>query len=631
MTSPHAWLLFYSKNHGVGAFCNFDCIGNLILKLFVHPSSQNKHALQSVLRCGLSRLACAVMLLMGAPLAWADNYKVNVEAPKEVKSILDTYLDIVRYRTREDIRDEYLDYLVDQTPEQVASLLATMGYFDVRTEVTEDNKNSSVKDAEKPNITVKVTLGQRVVVDSAKLEVQGLIKEQDPKRVGTLEFDWSLQEDEPFTQNEWSLSKTLLLRKIQSEAYAAARFVDTQAFIEPEKKTAKLSAKLDSGPYFTLGEIEATGLRRYPVKILNNVNVIKVGEAYNRNKLLNLQKRLQDLPYFSSVLVDVGQNPDEAELAPIKVQVVELPTQNFNGLVGYGTDAGFRTNVQYSHYNVFKRGWIFDSRYDWEQKQRTGTLSLSTPQNANHYQWSVVGKTELDRTVDPNTNTAQIGLHYSRKLEHASISYDLDYFNSKLGDLRSHATVFGVSWAKNKVDDPSFPRKGYAIEASVGGALKSLASSATFLRAYGRFRYFIPFKKDDSLLLRAEAGAVVTKDTLYNVPSSLLFYAGGSSSIRGYAYQSIGNTYRNSSSSVLPGQFLATASAEYTHWFNKSWGAAVFYDVGTVSNDLTNFGLYHGAGAGVRWRSPVGPIHFDLAYGYPRKKLAPHISIGILF
>ena len=94
------------------------------------------------------------------------------------------------------------------------------------------------------------------------------------------------------------------------------------------------------------------------------------------------------------------------------------------------------------------------------------------------------------------------------------------------------------------------------------------------------------------------AGAVVTKDTLYNVPSSLLFYAGGSSSIRGYAYQSIGNTYRNSSSSVLPGQFLATASAEYTHWFNKSWGAAVFYDVGTVSNDLTNFGLYHGAGAG---------------------------------
>ena len=50
-----------------------------------------------------------------------------------------------------------------------------------------------------------------------------------------------------------------------------------------------------------------------------------------------------------------------------------------------------------------------------------------------------------------------------------------------------------------------------------------------------------------------------------------------------------------------------------------------------MSNDLTNFGLYHGAGAGVRWRSPVGPIHFDLAYGYPRKKLAPHISIGILF
>ena len=63
----------------------------------------------------------------------------------------------------------------------------------------------------------------------------------------------------------------------------------------------------------------------------------------------------------------------------------------------------------------------------------------------------------------------------------------------------------------------------------------------------------------------------------------------------------------------------------YFHW------PAVFYDVGSVTDDLKSRPLYHGIGVGARWRSPVGPIQFDIAYGYPRKRIAPHISIGIMF
>jgi translocation and assembly module TamA len=395
-----------------------------------------------------------------------------------------------------------------------------------------------------------------------------------------------------------------------------------------------LTATLDSGPYFTLGDVVATGLKRYPAKIIENMNTIEVGEAYSRSKLLDYQKRLQNLPYFSSVIVDISNDRKDAQLAPIKVQVVELPTQNFKGLVGYGTDAGYRANVQYSHYNVFKKGWIFDSKVDWQYVDREARISLTTPQNKDHYQWSLVNKFNQTRhsSTGSDVDNALVGVHYARKLEHTALSYDLDYYQTHTqnssADFKSHALFAGVTWAKNSVDNPSFPRKGYAIEASIGGALKGAASTASFLRAYGRFRYFIPFQKEDSLVLRVEAGAVLTHADVRDVPSPLLFLAGGSSSLRGYSYQAIGDTV---SSVVYPAKYLATASAEYTHWFNKSWGAAVFYDVGTATNALTNVTVYHGAGVGARWRSPVGPIHFDLAYGYPRKRLAPHISIGILF
>jgi translocation and assembly module TamA len=608
----------------------------------------------------------AMLLALSAP-ARADNYSVQVAAPKDIQVLLETYLDIVRYRSREDIRDAYLDFLVDHASEQAAGLLATKGYFNSRITVIDDRTGKTVgTDAQisgeeaaiatrqaaqntqepppntaqaataalsqaRPSYTIKVELGEQAKIRSAKLTHEGLMKQQNPERAGELEFDWSLQEDEPFTQEEWSVAKNLLLRKVRADAYASARFKETSAMIDLARKNADVSAVLDSGPYFTLGDVAVTGLNRYRENIVKNVNTIEVGEAYNRQKLLDYQKSLQDLPYFSSVIVDIDANPNDAQLTPIKVSVVELPSSNFKTVVGYGTDAGFHTNVQYSHYNVFKRGWIYDTRYDWQQKERVGQMSLSTPQNKKHYQWSLFAKLDQDRTTTVRDDTYQVGLHYSRKLERTAISYNLDYYNSILDVNSSHAWVAGFDWSKFNVDSRAYPRRGYSVETSVSAASKSMGSTASFVRWYGRYRHFFPFFKKDSLLLRGEVGVVNTTDNLYDVPSGLLFKAGGSGSLRGYSYQSIGDPSSMRLGFVLPTQFMATASAEYTHWYSDSWGWAAFYDVGSVTDKLADRPIYHGAGMGVRWRSPVGPIQFDLAYGYPRKKLSPHISIGIVF
>ena len=628
---------------------------------FIQCTDKRNHC-----RFAFCALFGAVLLALSAPV-YADNYSVQVAAPKEIKTLLETHLDIVRYRTREDIRDAYLDFLVDHVAEQAAGLLATKGYFNSRITVIDDRTGLTVgtdaqlsaadaaqatrQEAQRiseqpqnpseskpavlaqanPSYTIKVDLGEQVMIRSAKLTLEGLIKQQDKERADELEFDWSLQEDEPFTQDEWSISKTLLLRKIRSDAYAGARFKDTSAMIDESRKNADVTAVLDSGPYFTLGDVAVTGLSRYRDSVVTNVNVIEVGEAYNREKLLDYQKRLQDLPYFSNVTVDIDANPNDAQLTPIKVSVVELPSSNFKSVVGYGTDAGFHTNVQYSHYNVFKRGWIYDTRYDWQQKERTGQMSLSTPQNKKHYQWSLFGKMDLDRTTTVRDDTYQVGLHYSRKLERSAISYNLDYYRSTLGEQRSRAWVVGIDWSKFNVDSRAYPRSGYAVDASVSMASKKLGSTASFVRWYGRYRHFFPFLKKDSLVLRGEIGFVNTKDNLYDVPSSLLFKAGGSGSLRGYPYQGIGDPTSMAAGAVLPTQYLAAASAEYTHWFSDAWGWAAFYDVGSVTDQLTDRPIYHGVGMGARWRSPVGPIQFDLAYGYPRRKLSPHISIGIVF
>ena len=186
----------------------------------------------------------------------------------------------------------------------------------------------------------------------------------------------------------------------------------------------------------------------------------------------------------------------------------------------------------------------------------------------------------------------------------------------------------GFAWSRRNVDDPIFPRKGNLLTLEAGFALKGLLTDQSFSRLYGRFKQFLPVGKRDIVVLRAELGGVFTAGSAGAVPPSLLFRTGGNDSVRGYSYQSIGNEQNGT---VYPTKYLAVGSSEYQRWFSENWGAAVFYDVGAAADNWNNKTFYHGVGTGARWRSPVGTLNLDLAYGIQKRQIRPHISLGIAF
>ena len=155
-----------------------------------------------------------------------------------------------------------------------------------------------------------------------------------------------------------------------------------------------------------------------------------------------------------------------------------------------------------------------------------------------------------------------------------------------------------------------------------------LLTDQTFGRVYGRIRQYFPVGSRDLVIARGEIGAILTSGSSRNVPASLRFRGGGNDSVRGYGYQSIG---QRDGASVLPTKFLVTGGLEYQYWFRREWGAAAFYDVGTATNNWPDRKLYHGIGFGARWRSPVGPVNVDLAYGVQDRRIRPHISLGVAF
>ncbi|QOT78617.1 autotransporter assembly complex protein TamA [Cupriavidus basilensis] len=602
----------------------------------------------AVLRRLMPPLLAALMLAAG-PAAAA--YQVELDAPKPIKEILQDHLDLSRYRTRDDISPDQFNYMVETVGEQVRQFTSTEGYFDPQTTTKVDGSG------DERTVHITVELGARTVIRAVDVSVTGPAASQSPERIAEVRAKWGLPAAAPFRQADWDKAKEDALVALQSNTYYGARLTGSQARIEPDEHAADLSARFASGPAYSMGPLKISGLRRYPEQIIRNVNPLYEGEPYRVERLLEFQRAIQNQPYFSNVQIDLGEqettedgtvvdtSPDQAAkpkvdmsadkvTVPVYVRVREYPVNRLSSGVGYTTDTGAQVEGRYSYYNLFNRAWVFDSQARIEQKRQYAFGEIAMPPDSRTYRNSAYASYE--RTIDlesTDLTSLRTGLKRSRSREKYDTTISLDYYYDNLQpfgepDQLSRALVPAFAWTRRDVDNPVFPRRGNVISTQVGVAAKHMLSDETFFRLYGRIRQYVPVGKRDLVVARLELGADITNGDVTKIPASLRFRAGGTDSIRGYGYQSIGT--RNGAS-VLPAKYLGTASLEYQYWFLHDWGAAIFWDVGTATDNLTGVKLYNGVGIGARWRSPVGPVQLDVGYGIQEKQFRPHISLGVAF
>jgi len=564
-------------------------------------------------------------------------YKVDVEAVAPLRNLLQTHLDLVRYQDRTDLNDEQLQFMLDTVSTQVRALSSTEGYFTPVTTVTvkrEAGKTTQVR--------LEVEAGPQTRIAGVDIDVTGAVAQQDPQRIADIRDKWSLPVGAPFRQEFWDKAKQEGLDQLQRRDYPAASIANSRAAITPHEQSADLSIQYDSGPRFTLGPLQISGTRRYPQSIIDNVNPLRVGEPYDVNRLLVLQRQIQNTSYFSNVIVGIDTDTEHADVTPVKVQVTEFQTQRVRTGIGYATDTGAQLEGRYTNFNVFERAWVFDSQLQLDQRRQYGLLNLAMPPDTKSFVNSMSTSLEHTNLEGVDLRSFQAGIKRTRNGELYDTSYSLTYYrdaleqdngatlpdNTIISPGKHQALVPGFSWARRNVDDAIFPRAGNLLTLETGLAIQGLVTDQTFSRLYGRFKQYFPIAQRDVIILRNELGAVFTKGGADQVPASLLFRAGGNESVRGYSFDSIGNSQNGI---VYPTKYLITGGAEYQHWFTPSWGSAVFYDVGTATDNWASRSFYSGIGPGVRWRSPVGSLNFDLAYGVQKKQIRPHISLGIAF
>ena len=576
-----------------------------------------------------------VGLLLLSVCAHAANleYTVVLDAPSNIQDVLEKNLDLNRWHDNARLDAEQLQRLYRQAPEQIRTLVATEGFYTptITSEITQQGSAWRIQ--------FTIDAGAPALVDAVDLTFEGAVASQP--QADELRKSWALQPGLVFRQAAWESAKNGVLRKLLLERYPRARLTETRATVDPLAHTVALKVVIDSGPELHFGALSIDGLQRYPATIVSRINKIKPGDPYNEAALLELQARLLDSGYFSRVDVSAEIDaPEETESTalpssapvPVRVTVTENKRKKAGVGIGYSTNTGNRAKLTYEDLNFLNRELKFKSALTLETKKQSATADIYLPLTQQGVQYStglsyvrsdIEGEVGKVSSISAKRVWGKPTLERNLTLEYLNETREVEGF--PIRNSQSLPLTYGVTW--RDTDSLLFPTDGSIIHAQIGGAVGGLLTDQSFVRSTARVVHYSRLGEKGIVVLRGEIGALASR-AKEGVPDTYLFRAGGDQSVRGYAYQGLGVAQ---STATVGGRYLAVGSAEYQNWFLPQWGAAVFVDAGNAADSVAELTPKVGYGVGARWRSPVGPINLDLAYGQSDKKVRMHFSLGVTF
>ncbi len=585
---------------------------------------------------------CALALIAAAPAAGAasaqtQNYRLRIVAPEELSQALRTQTLVGRWQSDPLFESDQLALFVARARDEAEAIAQAAGFFSARVEVVESTGDDQVKE-----VLIEVDAGARTTVNRVVLTVEGAARGTPLER--SLAEGWPLPEGSFFRVGDWELAKRQLIEQLGQQGYLRARIVASSADVDPQTTAASLTVTVDSGPRLMFGDLAVRGLQRYPRSIVEALQPYDHGDPYTFEALLLFQQRLRSSGYFIGVsvmpdLTTIESDPARQDV-PINVELTERREQRVNLGVGYSTDQGLRVLVDHSHRNLFDRGWQLDSGLLAEEVRRRAYVTMRTPFDGDGHQWQTGLRYERQdltgELTDKTTLFAGRGKRTSEIERFVSLQYQVESRSVDIGDGYAddhrQALSVGYSWNLRRLDSRVDPRSGYTISSQISGAVQGLATDRTFLRLYGRAMRFWPMPRDSVfaegvLIGLFEAGYVVAGGS-DGIPTDNLFRAGGAQSLRGYDYLGLGV---REGDAIVGGRVLAIGSLEYQHRISGPWYGALFYDRGNVADSWSDFRAVAGYGAGVRWRSPIGPVNLDVAWADAERSWRVHFSVGYSF
>ena len=520
--------------------------------------------------------------------------------------------------------------------ERITQSLKALGYYRPDIEIELSKTSSPWK------MLVTVTPNSPVRIEN--LEIQLLGEAADDPEFARLLDSPPFGPGDILHHGVYDDFKKTLIALGQQRGYFDGVIDNSRVEVNVDDSVATVRLRYNSGQRYRYGDVHIDQ-SVMDMSWVDSVLDFKRGDLFDLGELQLLRAQLQQTRYFSTVIVRPQLDERENGHVPVVVNVSPAVRHSFEFGVGFSTDTQERISATWRTPMLNRYGHSQETRYEYSSVSPGGRFVYSIP--LSHPLNDVLHLSAyLEDREYGDLDSRQKGVGARREIKRGKWigSYSLRTLDEswQVDEVhRDNSYVLPGASLSHKSRSGSLvnPEAGFHQVYLVEGGSEEIGSDINLLRAYANYRLVVPLALRHRLVARGELGAVfIDGSDRADLAPSLSFFTGGSQSIRGFSFQSIGNEVAvdlpdgSSRSLVVGGDRLVTASVEYQYSFNDTWRGAIFADAGDAF-DEGEFRAHYGAGFGVHYMSPVGAIRLELANNLseddPSWRI--HLNIGAEF
>lgn len=527
-----------------------------------------------------------------------------------------------------------LRHIARQYITPLEKLMRAEGYYNATIVVAD------VKTTETPQVTYAIDPGPRITFNQVNLTLLDPENgyEPDPE---TIE---SLSKGLP-ARAQQVLDAVPKLREAAREAgYPHAQVVETNAIVDHARDIMDVDYKLQTGVLGKLALPSFEGLATVRDTTLLTKVPWKIGERYKPTLEEKLKRQLLETQLFSVVRISYGEQLGSDGLMPVTVELRERKHRTLSAGVRYHSDNGAGTTLGWEHRNFFGAGELLDLDLDIADKAQTMDMRYRKPDFFRQDQSLLTSlKAERLRTDAFDSNAVDTSIGLTRRLApkmgvSIGVSYRLSDVKQQGEDDSYGLLYLPVSFIWDNTDKVLDATRGFRVQLDGAPYTDTLNDNVNFTRLYGLYSHYLKLVNAPRTVLAGRLGlGSMIGVSLDSIPPDIRFYAGGGSSVRGIGFQLASPLDENND--PIGGRSLIEMSLELRMRITTSIGMVTFVDGGIANtSQYPDFeeNPQFGAGLGLRYHTPIGPLRFDV--GVPLDKRSGiddnyqiYISLGQAF
>jgi outer membrane protein insertion porin family len=548
--------------------------------------------------------------------------KLKVEGAKaitkqQIEQSIGTDFPSFRFWVKKPVFDE--EVLKDDMI-RIQRLYASSGYYD--TKATYELKYN--KDNTRVEIKINIVEGEPVKLTELLVDFKGELSDKIRKEVFKA---IPLKADTIFSPRGYEQTKGVIAEILANNGYPKAQ-IDGEALVNRREKWARAEFTVDPGLIFTFGTISVSGNDTVKSYIVEREREFKKGEIYSLKKLNKTQANIFQLGLFRSVVIDPVFS-EEDQVVNIEIVVKERKHGSVKIGGGFGTEDKLRGQLIWTQRNFFGGGRRLEvaGKFSFitqrvetsliqpyiagKNSELSGTLNFQRDDVPSFTGRSFLSSVRMQKNFKDYYSTyGSLNLQFSN-IEDSATRTPLE---------RSQENVFltfiNMGFERDTTDNLLNPTRGTVISTGLESSFTALASDVNYLkgtvelRGYKKLRNIVFAKKFTIGVIQPFGGTGT-----FDIPIFKRFFAGGSTSMRGFPFQELGPLDDNND--PLGGNSLLIGSFEVRYPLYGDFGGVTFLDYGNVYTREWEFDLgdiKYAPGVGLRYDTIIGPIRFDVGY-----------------